>query len=930
LRTLFTFLAYLFFAGILAAQNTTVTATVTGPNGVIWAQATGSAQLICPGNAQAYRFGTPVPRNYPIPGLDSTASFTQVLIDTTGLLDVNNNPISCQYQYSFTDQCGIASFTTGLLTGITGPGPINLTTQIHTYTPNVSTQCASGAGGFPPVGNANDVQVKSATGTLAAGCINSPPSPSVTNFNCKAATLASTSSTAGLEITPGAAPTSPSNGDIWNTNGAGGGLYARINGATNGPFRSIGASVWCVNNTTTDTNNLQAAITAAEGANSSGVVDVQGSCSIDGTLITFGTHTNRYLTLNIWGSIQLVNGGFKPTSFTAFLGSGALAGGGGADNPMSGVIGPAYVNVPVFELSGVEGVILDHLYIFGGGLNSPAVYLHIDPVSHIGTVKTTIRYSYLLAGYNAGTQGPLVIPVRYDDDGTGLSAFGLNLIGNSYGNTYGSGATTAPCIYLAAIGDVFITSPEGDFNRFNGCGIEINPAPTNIGSITINFGFGEAARYNDFIVVDSGGIVTDLNIFNTGLSDNVTNPYLLINKGSTVNPVRITGQQLGVQGILDPASTGTTQIIKNDWIDFSLYSSIPGLGGGAPPGYPEFNPSRISDLRRNSSPVRVQYTNLLQTGYWDGSALPTVSGCTLTSGQTDPTGGAHAAGVTCTTGNSYAPALYNSGTSISVGDVFIAGVASKANNTSLGFRSYVGATLSSTGGNTTLSGPAFNVTGDVQAGYNKYWAFQYSIQKVTATIGTPSSVQFQLSASDTQPATFAFPFVLYIPASAGLSDHEIMEIARTYVSTSPNAPVGTISAATEPNTDFAMAGAGDPYYARFTHTLTQNQNFTLQNLSGPLTVTIASGTASLGTSSISSATCATAVTVAGAGIATTDAITFNFNGDPTGITGYAPSASGTLYIYAYPTAGNVNFKVCNNTSGPITPGAATLNWRVTR
>jgi hypothetical protein len=37
-----------------------------------------------------------------------------------------------------------------------------------------------------------------------------------------------------------------------------------------------------------------------------------------------------------------------------------------------------------------------------------------------------------------------------------------------------------------------------------------------------------------------------------------------------------------------------------------------------------------------------------------------------------------------------------------------------------------------------------------------------------------------------------------------------------------------------------------------------------------------------------------------------------------------------LTIIAYPTANNVNFKVCNNTSGSVTPGAITLNWRVTR
>ena len=90
----------------------------------------------------------------------------------------------------------------------------------------------------------------------------------------------------------------------------------------------------------------------------------------------------------------------------------------------------------------------------------------------------------------------------------------------------------------------------------------------------------------------------------------------------------------------------------------------------------------------------------------------------------------------------------------------------------------------------------------------------------------------------------------------------------------------------------------------------------------------ASGTAALGTSAISSGTCATVVTVAASGVVTTDVINSSFNSDPTGVTGYAPTTNGMLTIIPYPTSGNVNFKVCNNTSASITPGAITLNWRV--
>jgi hypothetical protein len=96
------------------------------------------------------------------------------------------------------------------------------------------------------------------------------------------------------------------------------------------------------------------------------------------------------------------------------------------------------------------------------------------------------------------------------------------------------------------------------------------------------------------------------------------------------------------------------------------------------------------------------------------------------------------------------------------------------------------------------------------------------------------------------------------------------------------------------------------------------------------TQTIASGTAALGTSSIASGTCASTVTVTATGVATTDNIMADFNASPLSTVGYSPSASGMLTIIKWPTAGNVNFAVCNNTGAAIVPGAVTLNWRVVR
>lgn len=112
---------------------------------------------------------------------------------------------------------------------------------------------------------------------------------------------------------------------------------------------------------------------------------------------------------------------------------------------------------------------------------------------------------------------------------------------------------------------------------------------------------------------------------------------------------------------------------------------------------------------------------------------------------------------------------------------------------------------------------------------------------------------------------------------------------------------------------------------------TTSVNGTTIPASATLTQTIASGTATLGTAAIASGACATVVTATATGGATTDVISADFNADPTAITGYGASATGAvLSIYKYVTANTANFKVCNSTAASITPGAATLNWRIVR
>jgi hypothetical protein len=119
-------------------------------------------------------------------------------------------------------------------------------------------------------------------------------------------------------------------------------------------------------------------------------------------------------------------------------------------------------------------------------------------------------------------------------------------------------------------------------------------------------------------------------------------------------------------------------------------------------------------------------------------------------------------------------------------------------------------------------------------------------------------------------------------------------------------------------------------FFKVTGPATTVKTYIFPNINASMGYLIASGTSALGTSAIASGACATVVTTSATGTAATDVIAWVPNADITAVTGYAPSVSGGLTIYPYPTTDNVNWKVCNSSAASITPGAVTLNWRVAR
>lgn len=126
-KRFFILAAMLLVAVSCRAQNTSVTATVTDPNGNPYAFGTGYAALVCPGNQQPTYNGYTVPRTFTITGLDGNGKFTQVVYDLSVI-----QPSGCGYQWHITYKDGVTTFITGSITSVTGSS-VNESAAISAY-----------------------------------------------------------------------------------------------------------------------------------------------------------------------------------------------------------------------------------------------------------------------------------------------------------------------------------------------------------------------------------------------------------------------------------------------------------------------------------------------------------------------------------------------------------------------------------------------------------------------------------------------------------------------------------------------------------------------------------------------------------------------------------------------------------------------------
>jgi len=125
----------------------------------------------------------------------------------------------------------------------------------------------------------------------------------------------------------------------------------------------------------------------------------------------------------------------------------------------------------------------------------------------------------------------------------------------------------------------------------------------------------------------------------------------------------------------------------------------------------------------------------------------------------------------------------------------------------------------------------------------------------------------------------------------------------------------------EETTRIELTGGG--YKSVISGIFTANRALTVPNVSGTMAIKIASGTVAMPTDAIASGTCGAVVNVVATGVLPPDVVKFSYSAAP-------PTHSDNLAISIWPTANNVHFQYCNETTVSITPLAATLNWQVIR
>lgn len=658
-------------------------------------------------------------------------------------------------------------------------------------------------------------------------------------------TAASQSSGSGFNLPQGSPPTSPQNGDLWTTLT---GVYARINGATVGPFGAISASSFAATAPLSVTFPTQV-VTYALNYDSS--LTLSGS-NLSVATAPAGALTGTILAANVVNSsltsVGALAAGSLTTGFTPIT-NALLA------NSMTTVNGQACTLGSTCTITASATTITVGTTAVAGGTTGRVLY---DNGGTLGELTVTGSGSAVLA------TSPSIASPTFTGTVAGANTIPLSILAQSGANTMLGNWTGSAANVSANAMPSCADSGGAHLNYVNGTGITCG---TTTGAAAAGTLTGTTLAAN--VVSSSLTSVGTLTGGSTGAGFTVALATSTITGALPgANFPALTGDVTTAGGAL--ATTIANNAVTNAKSAQMAAVTLKGNPTNALANASDFT---LASLTQSLTPDTTNDMLLI----WDSvsGTLKKINPTTIASASV-----AGVASIDAKTG----AFTTSTGVTTVVNDIQLAAIADDS------------LLMNATGGSAAPTAVALTNCATART----YDTSTHTFGCRTAT-GTGNMVQA------TSP-TLVTP-VLGAATATSINGLTITSTTGTLTVASGK----TLTA----NNSITLAG-------------TDSTTMTFPSTSATLTQTIASGAKALATGAISSGTCTTAQTDTATGALTSDAVGANFSADPTAVTGYMPSTNGMLAIIPWVTTNTINFKVCNNTSASITPGAVTVNWRITR
>ena len=494
--------------------------------------------------AGAYSYGT---LGYSDTGIFSSFtlsqnSYNQMILQNTNsgaaasadFIVANNNGTASAYYGDF----GINS------SGFTGSGSLNLANAVYLYS------------------NSSDLVLGTATSNAIHCVVNNGATDAVTIATTGKTTFQASSATAAsINLTPGTAPTSPANGDMWSTTA---GVYAQVNGSTVGPFGTGGGT-------------LTVGSTATSGGAAGQIMFDTGSVLSESSSLTWNNSTKQ---------------------FTA-TGNGSFGG--------------AAISAAAWTTNGIGIKQLATTYTDTTSSGTVAVaYMNYFAPQTIAASSTT-SYSSLYGTYFAA---PLTGTNASTPNNYALGAASLSIGGSNYFSVSASGIVQVAGTFNVISG-INVSSGAVSFSTTSAIAIG---ATTGTGLITVGQSTG-AQTLNLGTGATTSGTTKTINFGTGGVSGSTT----VINIGSTAAPgvITVNGSYQPLTAATTSGSTITPTAGTTNQYNVTALAVSATIA--APSGTPVDGQKLLIRIKDNGTAQTLTWTTTSGAYRAEGVTLPTTT-----------------------------------------------------------------------------------------------------------------------------------------------------------------------------------------------------------------------------------------------------------------------------------------------------------------